>query len=90
MRVKVEHEQITFTLETGPASALPLVVQGREVALTRGDPLVVPLDPWGRLSGRPSMRDIVGTVREDGSVMQATVPSHPTTLDPETAEGLLD
>jgi len=83
LRVKVEHEQITFTLETGTATSLPLVVQGRTVEVTQLSPLVVPLAPPPLLQGRPSVRDIVGAVREDGSVMQATVPAHPTTLEAE-------
>lgn len=84
VRVKVEHEQITFDLETGTADSLPLTVQGRGVTVTRGTPLVVPLEAPPRLSGRPSVRDIVGAVREDGSVIQATVPAHPSMEDAET------
>ncbi|MCB0912857.1 MAG: glycoside hydrolase family 65 protein [Propionibacteriaceae bacterium] len=87
LRVKVEQDQISFNLETGTATSLPLVVQGRKVVVTQRSPLVVPLSPPPLLEGRPSVRDIVGAVREDGSVMQATVPAHPTTL--ETEEGLL-
>lgn len=81
LRVKVEHEQITFDLETGTAESLPLTVQGRRVRVARGTPLVVPLEAPPRLSGRPSVRDIVGAVREDGSVIQATVPAHPSLGD---------
>jgi alpha,alpha-trehalose phosphorylase len=84
LRVKVEHEQITFDLETGAAGSLPLTVQGRQVTVLRGTPLVVPLEAPPRLSGRPSVRDIVGAVREDGSVIQATVPAHPSMEAAET------
>ncbi|MFT4108414.1 glycoside hydrolase family 65 protein [Propionicimonas sp.] len=78
LRVRVERETITFTLETGTAQRLPVTVQGRHLFVTRGQPLAVPLDPPPLLSGHPSVRDIVGTLREDGSVIQATVPSLPT------------
>jgi alpha,alpha-trehalose phosphorylase len=81
LRVVVEHETITFTLETGTAQALPVTVQGRRLLVTRDAPLVVPLESTPVLSGRPSVRDIVGAVREDGSVIQATVPAHPTFED---------
>nr|WP_300149966.1 glycosyl hydrolase family 65 protein [Propionicimonas sp.] len=81
LRVLVEHETITFTLETGTSQALPVTVQGRQLLVTRDAPLVVPLEPTPVLSGRPSVRDIVGAVREDGSVIQATVPAHPTFED---------
>lgn len=84
VRVKVEHAQITFDLETGTADSLPLTVQGHGATVTRGTPLVVPLEAPPRLSGRPSVRDIVGAVREDGSVIQATVPAHPSMEDAET------
>ena len=81
LRVRVEHASITFTLETGAAPSVPVTVQGRPVVVGRDAPLVVPLDPAPVLPGRPSVRDIVGAVREDGSVIQATVPAHPTLED---------
>ncbi|MGC3995259.1 MAG: glycosyl hydrolase family 65 protein [Propionicimonas sp.] len=81
LRVRVEHETITFTLETGTATGLPVTVQGRHLHVTREAPLVVPLDPPPLLSGQPTVGDIVGTLREDGSVIQATVPSLPSLDD---------
>lgn len=86
LRVRVEHETITFELETGDADSLPVTVQGREVTVIRGTPLSVPLEAPPQLEGRPSVRDIEGAVREDGSVIRATVPAHPTLhegVDPE-------
>ena len=81
MLVRVEAGTITFELETGDAPSLPVTVQGREFVVGRDEPLVVPLRPTQRLHGRPSVRDIVGTVREDGSVIRAKVPAHPTLED---------
>jgi len=39
--------------------------------------VVVPLTPVPVLKGRPSIRDIEGSVRVDGSVIRAIVPSNP-------------
>ena len=77
MRVHVDQESITFTLETGDAESLPVTVQGRALSVTRGAPLVVPLKAATVMVGRPSLQDIEGAVREDGSVLKATVPARP-------------
>jgi len=56
LRVRVEHESITLTLETGDAEALPVRVQGTEVTVTRGVPAVVPLVAPPHLDGEPRWR----------------------------------
>ncbi len=84
LRVDVAHDTITFELETGDAASVPLSVQGREFLVTRDRPLTVRLEPPPRLHGRPSVRDIVGAVREDGSIIRATVPAHPSLEDAES------
>jgi alpha,alpha-trehalose phosphorylase len=43
------------------------------------------LTPVAVLSGKPSVRDIEGFVREDGSVVRATVPPHPMVEEPVEA-----
>lgn len=89
VRVHIDKHTITFTLETGVAESLPLTVQGRAVTVTRGTPLVVPLKAAPVMVGRPSLQDIEGAVREDGSVIKATVPAHPyegEAADPERTQ----
>ena len=81
LRVHVLHDSITFTLETGDAPEVPLVVQGRPVIVTREAPLTVALTPIEILPGRPLLRDIAGSVREDGSIIRTTVPDHPSLGD---------
>jgi alpha,alpha-trehalose phosphorylase len=77
LRVTVEPETITFNLETGDAESVPVTVQGTEVVVTRGKPSVVPWASGPALRGRPSIGNIEGSVREDGSVIRATVPDGP-------------
>ena len=77
LRVRVEPATITFTLETGGAESLPVTVQGEKLVVTRGTPLTVPWASGPELRGRPSMSDIEGAVREDGSVIRATLPDAP-------------
>ena len=83
MRVHVEGGAITFELETGLEDSIPVTVAGKAYEVTRDAPLTVPLPRPRRLEGRPSVRDIVGAVREDGSVIRATVPAHPSLEDAE-------
>jgi alpha,alpha-trehalose phosphorylase len=77
LRVRIEAGTICFSIETPGAEPLELVVQGVPVTVTADAPVVVPLMPVLVLAGRPSVRDIEGSVREDGSVIRAIVPSFP-------------
>jgi alpha,alpha-trehalose phosphorylase len=54
-----------------------VLVQGTPITVTSDAPVVVPLAPVLVLQGRPSVRDIEGSVREDGSVIRAIVPANP-------------
>lgn len=81
LRVRVEHKAMTLVLESGDDRSLEVLVQGKAVALTQGKPVVVPIKLVKKLAGKPSMRDIVGTVRKDGSVVRASVPPHPGTQE---------
>lgn len=85
VRCHLTHTHITFALETGNAPTLDLTVQGNPVTLTRTQPLTIPLTPPPHLHGRPTIRDIEGTIREDGSVIIATVPDHPEPPTTDTA-----
>jgi alpha,alpha-trehalose phosphorylase len=77
MRVRIEKGTICFSLETPGAEPVTIIVQGNGVTVTADAPVVVPLTPVPVLKGRPSIRDIEGSVREDGSVIRAIVPSNP-------------
>ena len=85
MRVQLDRRTISFTLETGDAQSLEIVVQGNPVTVTRGGSVTVGLRPGPVLEGKPSVRDIEGFVREDGSVVRATVPPHPMVEEPVEA-----
>ncbi|MGV8848890.1 MAG: glycoside hydrolase family 65 protein [Propionibacteriaceae bacterium] len=84
VRVQLERRTISFTLETGDGS-LQVMVQGKPVTVTRGGAVTVGLTPVPLLKGKPSVRDIEGSVREDGSVVRATVPPHPMLEEPVEA-----
>ena len=87
MRVKLDRRTISFTLETGDDESVEVLVQGNAVAVTRGGAVTVGLTPPPFLEGKPSVRDIEGSVREDGSVVRATVPPHPMVEDqPEATD----
>jgi alpha,alpha-trehalose phosphorylase len=80
VRVDVRHTELRLTVEDGDAA--DLVVRGEPVKVTAGDPVVVALAPAPRLIGTPTVRDIEGTRRADGTLMTASVPDHPTVLTP--------
>jgi alpha,alpha-trehalose phosphorylase len=77
MRVRIEKGTICFSLETPAAEPVTFIVQGTAVTVTADAPVVVPFTPVPVLKGRPSIRDIEGSVRVDGSVIRAIVPANP-------------
>lgn len=77
IRVHLDREAMTFTLETGEADSLDVVVQGQQVTITRGQPRTVPITATPTRAGKPTFRDIEGSRREDGSLITATVPDRP-------------
>lgn len=78
VRVEVRHRDLTLTVEEG--TSVELVVRGEAVTVTADGPVVVPLAPAPRLIGTPTVRDIEGSRRADGTVMTASVPDHPTSI----------
>jgi alpha,alpha-trehalose phosphorylase len=88
MRVRIEKGTICFSIETPGAGPVHVLVQGTPVVVTAEAPVVVPLAPVLVLAGRPSVRDIEGSVREDGSVIRAIVPSSP--IADELSEAIPD
>jgi alpha,alpha-trehalose phosphorylase len=85
VRVQLDRTTISFTLETGDNQSVQVMVQGNPVTVTRGGAVTVGLKPAPVLAGKPSVRDIEGFVREDGSVVKATVPPHPMVEEPMEA-----
>ncbi|KQO63696.1 glycoside hydrolase family 65 protein [Curtobacterium sp. Leaf261] len=79
VRVDLEQERMTFTVETGFGATV--WVHNEEFAITADEPVVVPLMHQGpRMQGHaPTTSDIQGTLRADGSVITASVPT--VTLD---------
>ncbi len=80
VRVDLRHTELRLTVEDGDAATL--LVRGHRVTVTAHAPVVVPLEPSPRLIGTPTVRDIEGNRRADGTLMTATVPDHPTVLVP--------
>ena len=85
VRVQLDRTTISFTLETGDDESVEVMVQGNPVTVKRGGAVTVGLRPAPVLQGKPSVRDIEGFVREDGSVVRATVPPHPMVEEPMEA-----
>jgi alpha,alpha-trehalose phosphorylase len=85
VRVQLDRTTISFTLETGDDESVEFLVQGNPVTVTRAGVVTVELTPAPVLKGKPSVRDIEGFVREDGSVVRATVPPHPMIDEPAEA-----
>ncbi|HYO38352.1 MAG TPA: glycosyl hydrolase family 65 protein [Nocardioidaceae bacterium] len=73
LRVCVDREAVTLTLETGEEATV--TVRGKQVQVTADAPVVGPLDGMGpRLSGTPPPWGRDGVRRADGSVITASVP----------------
>lgn len=73
LRVHLTAGAIELTCETGDGAHVS--VRGVQHDVRPGEPTVVALDDQGPLrSGRPSMRALSGNRREDGTLIQATVP----------------
>ncbi|MFP7761584.1 glycoside hydrolase family 65 protein [Marisediminicola sp. LYQ85] len=74
MRVDLEQDIVTFTIETG--SSVSFSVRGRAVTVTADEPVTIALAHQGsRRVGAPSQKNIEGGRRADGSVITATVPT---------------
>ena len=76
MRVRVEAEKLTLTLECG--DRVGLKVRGEDVVVTPREPVVVRLDGHGdRIPGLPRPWGTEGVRRTDGSVITASVSIRP-------------
>jgi alpha,alpha-trehalose phosphorylase len=75
VRVDLAQDSLTFTVETG--DGLDAWVHNQPIEVRPGEPTVVPLPHQGpRMSGHaPTTSDIQGTLRADGSVITASIPT---------------
>jgi alpha,alpha-trehalose phosphorylase len=75
IRVELSQEQMVFAVETG--DGLRVWVHNEEFTVAPGSPTVVPLVHQGpRMEGHaPTTSDIQGTLRADGSVITASIPT---------------
>ncbi|PZE87168.1 glycoside hydrolase family 65 protein [Curtobacterium sp. MCBD17_032] len=75
VRVDLTQDALTFTVETG--GGFDAWVHNAPIEVRPGEPTVVPLPHQGpRMSGHaPTTSDIQGTLRADGSVITASIPT---------------
>jgi alpha,alpha-trehalose phosphorylase len=64
-----------MTVAAGPGDAVEFSVRGREMRVAGGETVRIPLAGQGPLlSGRPSLRQLAQSRREDGSLLSASIP----------------
>ncbi|OMH34178.1 glycoside hydrolase family 65 protein [Tersicoccus sp. Bi-70] len=80
MRVEVEQEQLTISIEEG-AGPVDLTVRGEQLQVTEDVPLVVALNGQGPRHGRGPRTPVLGGTREDGSVITAALPTDTAPLE---------
>ncbi|WP_127791767.1 glycoside hydrolase family 65 protein [Agromyces sp. LHK192] len=74
LRVTVEHAAITFEIEDGDGADVS--VRGTALHVEPGEPVRVALDGQGpRIIGSPTMRDMAGSRRADGTLLTASIPT---------------
>ncbi|KQX05157.1 MULTISPECIES: glycoside hydrolase family 65 protein [unclassified Leifsonia] len=89
IRVDLERESITFTIEEG--ESFRLTVRGQKVFVSAQNPVTVPLSHQGaRLVGTPTMDDVRGQRRADGSLLTASIPAIALDFDEGEALGPID
>ncbi|QAY72593.1 glycoside hydrolase family 65 protein [Agromyces protaetiae] len=89
VRVTVEHGSMTFTVEAGDSAKV--WVRGVEVTVSADAPVQVPLDGQGpRIVGAPTMRDVTGTRRADGTLLTASIPNLSLDIDEEDSSMPID
>ncbi|MEV7973180.1 glycosyl hydrolase family 65 protein [Cellulomonas sp. NPDC089187] len=85
VRVDVRHTELRLTVEDGEEAQL--LVRGEAVTVRAGEPVTVTLAPAPRLIGTPTVRDIEGSRRADGTLITASVPDHPAVTPPPAPAG---
>jgi len=84
VRVTVTQEAVSFAVEAG--AGMTLDVRGKRVSVTNAQEVVMPLAHQGpRIPGGPTVDDIHGSLREDGSVITASLPANVAGSEPGVA-----
>jgi len=88
IEVDLRQTRMTFTIEEG--DAVELWVRGDRIEVAPGAPVTVALaDDRPTIEGAPTTSDIEGTVRADGSVITASMPTIVSDFDdPEVVVGM--
>jgi alpha,alpha-trehalose phosphorylase len=74
IEVDLRQDRMTFTIENGPS--VVVYVRGERIEVGPGAPVTVALaDDRPSIEGAPTTSDIEGTVRADGSVITASMPT---------------
>ena len=70
-----------MTVDAAGGDPVTFSVRGASVTVEPGGSVTVPLDGQGpRLSGRPTLSDIGESLREDGTLLSASVPTMTTSI----------
>ncbi|KQO95717.1 glycoside hydrolase family 65 protein [Leifsonia sp. Leaf264] len=89
VRVDLVRDSITFTIEEG--DSFRLTVRGQNIFVTAQNPVTVPLSHQGaKLVGTPTMDDVRGQRRADGSLLTASIPAIALDFDEGEAMGPID
>jgi alpha,alpha-trehalose phosphorylase len=92
MRVDLTADAIRFEIEVGEADAsVPLQVRGEPVLVTAAAPVTVTLDGHGaRRVGAPTMQNVRGARRADGTLLTASIPTLSLDVDEADAAAVFD
>ncbi|GAA1800219.1 glycoside hydrolase family 65 protein [Agromyces neolithicus] len=86
LRVDLKPDEITFTVEIGDEATMK--VRGADYVVSPHSPVTVALDGQGpRLHGSPTMQDVAGSRRADGTLLTASIPA--LSLDTEDLETVI-
>ncbi|WEG09779.1 glycosyl hydrolase family 65 protein [Microbacterium horticulturae] len=81
LRVVLERERLT--VHAGDGAPVPFSVRGEAYTVEPGGQIVVELADQGPdIPGRPTLRELIGERREDGTLLSASVPTTHTTSIP--------
>ena len=79
--LKVRITRDAMTVDAAGGGPVSFSVRGASVTVEPGGSVTVPLDGQGpRLSGRPTLSDIGESLREDGTLLSASVPTMTTSI----------
>ncbi|WP_424446783.1 glycoside hydrolase family 65 protein [Microbacterium sp. CH-015] len=79
--LKVRITRDAMTVDAAGGDPVTFSVRGASVTVEPGGSVTVPLDGQGpRLSGRPTLSDIGESLREDGTLLSASVPTMTTSI----------